>query len=224
MELACSGTLYQHIQAGKKVGVVDMTRGELGSRGSADLRDLEAAESSKILGLSVRENLDLGDGVFENSLENRLRIMTVIRKYQPTVILANAPADRHPDHGRASEMVKEAVFYSGLIKLETKFDGGVQAPWRPQSLFFYIQDYYDHPDFVVDVSNVMDVKMAAVKAFKSQFYDPNSSEPETPISGAGFLDFVVARAASYGRLIGVQHGEGFLKDTALAVKDLTDIG
>jgi len=174
VELSCSGTILKHINNGKSVGILDLTEGELGSRGSAEIRLKEAEASAKILGVTVRENLGFADGFFANDKEHQLEVVKMLRKYQPQIVFANAPLDRHPDHGRASQLVSEACFYSGLVKVETEVDGSKQDPWRPRAVYHYIQDRHIKPDFVVDVSNFMDKKFEAIQAFSSQFYDPNS--------------------------------------------------
>jgi len=221
VELGCSGTILKHISQGKKVGILDLTKGELGSRGSADLRLLEAEKSAKILGVSIRENLGFADGFFVNDKEHQLEIIKVLRKYQPDVVLCNAPIDRHPDHGRASQLVSEACFYSGLVKIETEFNGEIQDLWRPKAVYHYIQDRFLKPDFVVDVSEHLDRKMDAIMAFSSQFYNPNSDLPETPISSKKFLDFVKARMANFARDINSDYAEGFTTDRVIGVEDIT---
>ncbi len=219
VELSCSGTLLHHIAMGKKVGIIDLTRGELGTRGSADLRDLEAQKSSKILGIHARENLGLADGFFENNHENQLKIIALIRKYQPELVLANAVNDRHIDHSRAAELVHNACFLSGLSKITT----GNLVAWRPKRILHYIQDYYATPDIVMDISPWYEKKKECILAFSSQFYNPESKEPETPISSLGFFNFLEARSREMGRCIGVEYGEGFTSKTPLQVKNLTDI-
>ena len=222
-EISCAGTLKKHIHQGKKVGVIDLTGGELGSRGSKELRLIEAQDSSGLLGLSIRENLHMADGFFQDNFENQLKIIEMIRKYQPEIVICNSPSDRHPDHGRAGKMVAEACFYSGLIKIQTKDDSVLQNKWRPQNVFHYIQDHYLTPDFIVDITPYMDDKMNAIKAFSSQFYDENSAEPETPISGKDFFDFIQARAMQFGRLINVKYGEGFIQSRPIGVEDITKL-
>lgn len=209
VELACSGTLIKEIKNGKRVGILDLTRGELGSRGSAELRTEEAQESARLMGLTVREQLHLKDGFFESTEQEIRQIVQQIRRFKPQVILANAPSDRHPDHGRASELVRRASFLSGLVKIETDFDGAIQLPHRPQSVFFYIQDRNISPDFIVDISKEYEQKQTCIAAFKSQFFQAGSSEPETPISTQSFWDFLEARARDFGRSIGCEFGEGF---------------
>lgn len=223
IELGCGGTILKHIAAGKKVGVLDLTHGELGSRGSGELRLVEAANSAKILGLSARENLGFADGFFRNTKENQIEIIKILRKYQPDVVLCNAPKDRHPDHGRASEMVSEACFYSGLVRIETELDVTSQALWRPKAVYHYIQDRYLKPDFVVDVSGFVDQKIEAIMAFSSQFYNPASELPETPISSKKFMDFIKARMANFARDISTDYAEGFTVDRTIGVEDITQL-
>ncbi|CAN5304367.1 bacillithiol biosynthesis deacetylase BshB1 [soil metagenome] len=222
-ELGCGGTIIKHIAAGKKVGVVDLTRGELGTRGTAQTRDQEAVDAAKILGLSVRENLNLPDGFFVNSKEHQLEVVKAIRKYQPEIVLANARYDRHPDHGRGSDLAYEAAFLSGLKKVETAIDGVKQAPWRPKALYHYIQSEFIVPDFVVDITGTWEKKMEAIRAFRTQFYDPTSKEPETYISKPGFQKLLEARAIEFGHTIGVEHGEGFTTRRWVGVKSLFDL-
>ncbi len=208
-ELGCAGTIAKHIALGHKVGVVDFTRGELGTRGTVQTRDQEAAASAKILGLSARENLNFRDGFFHNDEASQLALVQVIRKYQPEIILANAVYDRHPDHGKGATISFESIFLSGLVKVETKFEGKSQTPWRPKALYHYIQSQLIQPDFVVDISDFWDAKMNAVKAYKTQFYDPTSNEPETYISNPAFLKMLESRAQEFGHAIGVRYAEGF---------------
>ena len=222
-ELGCGGTLIKHIRNGKKVGVVDLTEGQLGSRGSVEKRYEEAANAAKIQGLSCRENLGMEDGWFENDKESRIKVIEMIRKYKPEIVLANAIDDRHPDHGRGARLVADALFYSGLIKVETSLEGELQEPWRPKALYHYIQDYHIEPDLVIDVSEFWDLKIEAVMAFSSQFYNPTSNEKETPISSKAFLDFLGARARSIGRPIHAEYAEGFTKTRYIGVNDLFDL-
>lgn len=223
VELSCSGTLMKHISEGKRVGVIDLTEGELGSRGSVSLRYEEAQNASKIMGLTVRENLKMRDGFFEINEENKLKIVTAIRTYRPKIVLANAIEDRHPDHGRAAQLVSEACFLAGLRKVETIVGGQLQEAYRPQVVYHYIQDRYIKPDFVVDITPYIERKMEAIQAYKSQFYDPNSTEPQTPISGADFLDFLKARGKELGRPIGVQYAEGFTAERLVGVESFFDL-
>jgi bacillithiol biosynthesis deacetylase BshB1 len=215
VEISAGGTVLKSIQQGKKVGIVDLTRGELGSRGSGDLRMIEADAASKILGISARVNLGLADGFFENNEASLRKIIEQIRIYKPEIVLTNAPSDRHPDHGRASQLVREACFYSGLRKIETG-----QEAWRPKSVYMFNQDYYNRPDFVVDVTEFWETKMEALKAYGSQFFDPNSKEPKTPISGEEFFDFLRARSMDFGRPAGYLLAEGFMVDRTIGVEDL----
>jgi len=203
VELGCGGTVAKEVANGKKVGILDLTRGELGTRGTAKTRDQEAADASKILGVVVRENVAFADGFFINDKAHQLEVIKIIRKYQPEIVLCNAIDDRHIDHGKGSRLVSDACFLSGLIKIETKADGNIQAPWRPKTVYHYIQWKDLKPDIVVDVSGFMDKKMASVFAYKTQFYNPDSKEPETPISSKTFSDSIEYRARNIGRIIGV---------------------
>ena len=189
-ELSCSGTILSYIALGKKVGIVDFTRGEMGTRGTPEIRLQESNEATKILGLHARENLGLADGFFQNDPASQLILMEVIRRYKPEIVLANAPSDRHPDHGRAAKLVVDAAFYSGLVKITTDIDGQPQEAHRPRAVYHYIQDRMLTPDFVVDVTPYVSRKIEAIQAFKTQFYDPQSTEPETPISGEHFFNFL----------------------------------
>ncbi|TND05889.1 MAG: LmbE family protein [Bacteroidetes bacterium] len=220
VELACSGTLLRHIAQGYRCGILDLSRGELGTRGSAEIRAKEAARAAEILGVAVRENLDLPDGFFRNDRESQLRIIEIIRKYRPKIVLCNAVYDRHPDHGRASGLVSESCFYSGLVKIETVHNGVKQDCWRPQAVYHYIQDRHIKPDIVVDITDFAEKKMEAIRAFASQFYNPDSKEPATPISGLEFMEAVKARMILTGREIGVKYGEGFTVERSPGVPDL----
>lgn len=220
VELGCGATIAKEISLGKKVGIVDLTRGELGTRGSADLRDIESANAAKILGISIRENLKFADGFFTNDKEHQLEIIKMIRKYQPEIVLCNAIDDRHIDHGKGSKLVSDACFLSGLTKIETELDGKTQDKWRPKVVYHYIQWKNLTPDFVVDVSDYIQQKTAAVMAYQSQFYDPKSDEPETPISSKNFIDSINYRARDLGRLIGVEYAEGFTTERFVAVESL----
>lgn len=209
-ELAVAGTISDAISKGKKVGIVDFTRGELGTRGTPEIRLAESAEASKILGIQIRENLELADGFFQNDRESQLKLIEVIRKYQPDVVLANALEDRHPDHGKGAALAIDACFLSGLRKIETNFPA-----WRPKHIYHYIQDRYLEPDFVIDISAHWEKKEAAILAFKSQFFDPNSTEPASYISSPEFLHFIQARAQEMGHKIGVKYGEGFQSQSTI---------
>lgn len=222
-ELGCSGTLLKHIALGKKVGIVDFTRGELGTRGTAATRDIEAADSAKILGLHARENLRFKDGFFKNDEEHQLEVIKMVRKYQPEIILTNALHDRHPDHGRAGDLANDAIFLSGLRKIETQLEGASQEAWRPRLVLQYIQDRYIKPDIIIDISDFMDKKEASIRAFKTQFDSQDSSEPQTYISTPEFLESVNARAREFGKQIGAQFGEGFTSRKLLGVDSLFDL-
>ena len=221
IEISCGGTIIKQIQLGKNVGIVDLTQGELGTRGSADLRLIESNKASKLLGLSIRENLKMEDGFFDDSKKNKLKIVSAIRKYKPDVVLANSIYDRHPDHGRGSKLVSDSCFLAGLSKVLTFEDNETQNAWRPKTIYHYIQDYYIKPDFIVDISDVINHKIDCIQAYKTQFWDPQSNEPETPISGIEFFDFIKARAREYGRLINTEFAEGFTAEKPLKLTDLT---
>lgn len=223
VELSCSGTIAKHISLGKSVGVLDLTLGELGTRGNAEIRTKEAIESAKIMGVAFRTQLNFKDGFFENNEAHLKQIIEVIRKHKPEIVLCNAVSDRHPDHGRASKLVSDACFYSGLMKIETTVDGKKQEAWRPNAVYHYIQDQYIHPDFVVDITDFMEVKQKAIMAFSSQFYNPNSGEPETPISSKAFLEAINSKMALWGRAIGVPYAEGFTVDRYPGVNSLFDL-
>ena len=220
VEISCSGTIIKHIEMGYKVGIVDLTQGELGTRGTFKTRKEESIKASQILGIHKRENLKMEDGFFESSEINKRKIISSIRKYQPKIVLANSIKDRHPDHAKASSIVSEACFLSGLPKIITKLNGGFQESWRPEAIYHYIQDYYIEPDFIVDISNQLELKIQAIKSFKTQFYDPSSTEPETPISGEDFFEFIKARARNFGRLIKAEYAEGFTVEVPLKIKDI----
>lgn len=223
VELSCSGTLMKHIEQGKKVGIIDLTQGELGSRGTILTRYEEATAASAIMGIHVRHNLKMADGFFDLSEANKRSIIEQIRLYKPEVVLANAIEDRHPDHGRAAQLVSEACFLSGLRMIETSFNGETQQAHRPKAVYHYIQDRYIKPDFVVDVSSYIGRKLDAIQAYKTQFYDPNSKEPKTPISGEEFLDFIKGRMMEFGRPMGALYAEGFTVEREPGVKDLFDL-
>ncbi len=223
IELSCAGTLLHHIELGKTVGLLDLTCGELGSRGSAEIRLQEANKASELLGAVVRGNLEMKDGFFEYSKANVLKIVEILRLLRPEIVLANAVSDRHPDHGRAAKLTADACFYSGLRRIETEWEGEAQEAWRPKVVYHYIQDHNLVPDFVVDITPYLDKKMDIVQAYKSQFYDPESSEPKTPISGKDFLNFIRSKAAMYGRAAGFTYGEGFTVARTLGVTNLFDL-
>lgn len=223
VELGCGATIAKEISKGKKVGILDLTRGELGTRGSAEIRDMEAADAAQILGVEFRINLRFPDGFLVNNEASILEIMKVIRKYQPDIVLCNAIEDRHIDHSKASKLASDACFLSGLKKLETIMEGNNQSPWRPKHVYHYIQWKNIEPDIVVDVTGFMDKKLEAVFAFKSQFYDADSKEPMTAISSDNFKQSLSYRAQDLGRIIGVEHGEGFTTERYAAVDSLFDL-
>lgn len=224
-ELGCSGTLLKHKQLGYSIGIVDLTAGELGSRGTAVTREQEAAKSSEILGLSARENLNIGDGTFENNAATRIKIIQQIRRFKPEIIITNAIRDRHPDHGRAAKLVADACFYSGLIKIETTQQNQRQDPWRPKQLWHMIQDYHIEPDIVIDITEHWEAKLSSIEAFSTQFSKEtaNSSGPQTPISTANFWHSLEARARTLARPIGADFAEGFTKSRYIGISDLFDL-
>jgi bacillithiol biosynthesis deacetylase BshB1 len=218
IELSCSGTIIKHIEQGYKVGIVDLTEGELGTRGNKEIRKEEADKAAKLMNISARENLKMPDGFFDLSEANKISVIKMIRKYKPRIVLANAISDRHPDHGRAAQLVSEACFLSGLIRIDTE-----QAPHRPEAVYHYIQDRFTKPDFIVDITGFFDKKMETVKAFRSQFYNPDSKEILTPISGPEFFTYLEGRAIEFGRLIGKLHGEGYTTERPLGVSSLKSL-
>ena len=224
-ELGAGATIAKEIANGKKVGIVDLTRGELGTRGTPELREQEAKKAADILGLSIRINLEFADGFFVNNKEHQLQVIEVIRKFQPDIVLCNAIDDRHIDHAKGSKLVSDACFLSGLLKIDTKWvgDDEWQEPWRPRQVYHYIQWKNLEPDFVVDVSDFIDQKMEAINAYASQFFDPDSKEPETPISSKNFTDSIRYRARDLGRLIGVEYAEGFTVERYIGVRNLGDL-
>ena len=220
VELGCGATIAKEVALGKKVGIVDLTRGELGTRGSADLRDIEAKNAAEILGVSVRENLRFADGFFINDKKHQLEVIKMIRKYKPDIVLCNAIDDRHIDHPKGSSLVSNACFLSGLLKIKTEVEGKQQEKWRPKQVYHFIQWKNIEPDFVVDVTGYIDLKGKAVSAYRSQFFDPDSKEPETPITSKNFIDSIHYRARDLGRLIGVDYAEGFTSERYVAVENL----
>ena len=223
VELGCGGTIAKEVALGKKVGIIDLTRGELGTRGSAEIRDQEAAAAASILGISARENLAFRDGFFVNDEKHQIEIIKMIRKYKPEIVLCNAIDDRHIDHGKGSKLVSDACFLSGLRRIETQLNGVEQEAWRPKLVYHYIQWKNIEPDFVVDISGYMDKKIDAVMAYSSQFYDPNSKEPISPIASKNFLDSITYRAQDLGRLIFKDYAEGFTVERYVAVNSLADL-
>ncbi|MFV8340950.1 bacillithiol biosynthesis deacetylase BshB1 [Flavobacterium sp. XS2P39] len=223
VELGCSGTILKEISLGKTVGIIDLTRGELGTRGSAEIRDQEANTAAKILGVSVRENLEMRDGFFMNDEKHQLEIIKMIRKYQPDIVLCNAIDDRHIDHGKGSKLVSDACFLSGLMKIETTVNGLKQGAWRPKVVYHYIQWKNIEPDFVVDITGFTDKKIESILAYGSQFYDANSKEPESPITSKNFFESLNYRSKDLGRLTGLEYAEGFTAERYLAVNSLGDL-
>ena len=225
VELSCSGTLMKHIDLGYKVGILDLTKGELGTRGSAEIRLQESEDSTKILGVHVRQNLGFADGFFTNDKDHQIEVIKVLRKYQPNIVLANAKHDRHPDHGRAAELIYNACFLAGLSKIETKLNGQTQTACRPSAVYNYIQSVHIEPDFVVDISAWFQRKLEAIGAFKSQFHhnQANTNEAQTFISSPQFMEFVTARALHFGIPIGVKYAEAFTVNRTLGVNDLTKL-
>lgn len=222
-ELGCSGTIAAHIAKGYKVGIVDLTAGEMGTRGTPELRIEEANKAAEILGLSARENMGFKDIFFQDNQEHQLELIKIIRKYQPDIVLANAVTDRHPDHGKGSDLATNSCFMSGLRRIETELDGKPQQAWRPKFVYHYIQNNYIEPDFVVDITDFWDTKVESILAFQSQFHDPNSQEPESFISNPDFLPFVEARAREMGHRIMTTYGEGFTVERMIGATDLFDL-
>ena len=223
-ELGCGGVLLSEKLSGKKTGIIDLTQGELGTRGTPETRKQEAAVAAKILDVDVRINLQLADGFFENNEASQRVVISVLRKYQPEIIICNAPEDRHPDHGRSARLVSDAAFLSGLVKIETTEESVIQDAWRPKYVLYYIQDRYLKPDFVVDITNVFEKKLESVKAYKTQFFDPEApGGPQTYISSPEFLESVVSRAAMFGKMIGVKYAEGFLSKKMIGIRSFDDL-
>ena len=223
VELGCGATIAKEVANGKKIGIIDLTRGELGTRGTAETRDQEASAAAKILGVTIRENLAFADGFFVNDKQHQLEVIKMIRKYQPEIVLCNAIDDRHIDHGKGSKLVSDACFLSGLLKIETELDGNQQKQWRPKQVYHYIQWKHIEPEVTVDVTDFIDTKMESVLAYKTQFYDPDSKEPQTPISSKNFTDSIKYRARDLGRIIGVEYAEGFTTERYVAVESLFDL-
>lgn len=225
VELSCAGVLIMERKRGKKTGIIDLTKGELGTRGSAALRKKEATNAAKVIGVEVRENLGLADGFFENNKESQLKVIQAIRKYQPEVVICNSPDDRHPDHGRSAKLVSDAAFLSGLRKIKTKAAGKEQEPWRPTYVLHYLQDYYLTPSFVIDISDAIEEKIEAIKCYNSQFYSNNykSKEPQTYISSPAFLNNIIARSSEFGKIIGVKHAEAFISKKLVGLKNLDSL-
>ncbi len=222
-ELACSGTILAHLEKGYSVGIVDLTQGEMGTRGTPEIRLQEATDSGRILGIQVRENLGFKDIYFLDDAAHQHALIQVIRKYQPEIVLANAVSDRHPDHGKGGSLASNACFMSGLRKIETFHEGKAQDAWRPKFVYHYIQNNYIKPDFVVDITPYWEKKVESIKAFRSQFYDPQNQEPQSFISSPEFMEFIEARAKEFGHSILVKYGEGFTVERMIGVDDLFDL-
>jgi len=224
IELACAGTIALHVQMGMKVAIVDLTKGELGTRGTPEIRAEESDAATKILGIHARENLGMADGFFRNDEAHQLKVIAAIRKYQPEIIIANAIQDRHPDHGKGADLVRDAAFLSGLRMITTlDQDGNSQEPWRAKHLFHYIQNDFISPDIIVDITSVFETRVKAIMAYKSQFYNPNSSEPVTHISRPEFLLAMEARSREFGHTIGTTFGEGFTSHRKIGITNLFNL-
>jgi len=221
VELGCSGTLINEVKRGKKVGIIDLTQGELGTRGSIQTRYQEAVDAAKIMGITARENLKMRDGFFKNDEEHQMQLIKVLRKYQPEIVIGNILEDRHPDHGRGGWLLYDACFFSGLRQVKTKDENGKQQDkWRPKMLLHYIQDRFYEPDIIIDVTEVWEQRMQAIQAYKTQFYDPNSSEPQSYLSNPDFLEAIISRARLLGKRIGVKYGEGFVSKKNIGLTSL----
>lgn len=223
VELSCAGVLLVEKNNGRKTGIVDLTAGELGTRGTGEIRKVEAAEAAKLLGVEIRENLGMADGFLQNDEAHQRKVITALRTYQPEIILCNAPEDRHPDHGRSSKLVSDAAFLSGLMKIQTERNGIAQEAWRPKYVFHYIQDRMLQPDFVIDITDVFEQKIEAIKTYKTQFYNTDTEEPETYISTPDFLDSVIYRHKWFGKMIGVKYAEGFISEKTVGLKNFDSI-
>ncbi len=222
-ELSAGGTIIANVAKGRKVGIVDLTRGEMGTRGTPEIRLKEAAAAAKIMGVSLRDNLEFEDAFFTNDREHQLAIARKIRAYQPELVIANAVSDRHPDHGKGSALISQACFISGLKRVETEVDGVQQEPWRPKNVYHMIQSNFIDPDFVVDVSDHWEKKMAAVRAYKSQFFDPDNKEPDTFISTPAFMNLIESRGVEMGQPVGFSYAEGFTIEKRMGIKDLFEL-
>ena len=223
IELGCGGTILKEINSGKSVGIIDLTRGELGTRGTPELRDKESASAAEVMGVKIRENLGFKDGFFQNDEEHQIEVIKIIRKYKPKIVLCNAKDDRHIDHPKGADLVSHACFLSGLEKIKTKLEGKMQEYWRPLNVYHYIQWKNNNPDFIVDITGFENIKMDAIKCYSSQFYDPNSKETETLISKENFLDTIYNRSLDLGRLIGVGHAEGFTSNKIVGLESINDL-
>lgn len=218
VELSCAGTLMVEINNGKKAGIIDLTRGELGTRGTAETRQAEADAAAKILGVHVRENMGMRDGFFRNDEEHQLLIIQKLRQYQPEIVLCNALVDRHPDHGRSAKLVADACFLSGLRKIETVLNEAKQEAWRPKQVFHYIQDRYTEPDIIFNISSVFARKAESIKAYSTQFNSPDASEPQTYISTPAYFETIISRHKMFGKRIGVEYGEGFISEKRIGIQ------
>lgn len=218
VELSCAGVLLQEKKNGRKTGIIDLTRGELGTRGTAETRAQEAEKAAAILKVDIRENLQMQDGFLQNDKDHQLKIIETLRKYQPDIILCNAPQDRHPDHGKSARLVSDAAFLSGLVKIETSVNGMPQLPWKPKYVFNYIQDRFLQPDFVIDITEVFETKLESIKAYTTQFHNPCVEGPQTYISTPDFLDSIIYRAKMLGKMIGVKYAEGFVSEKMIGIK------
>ena len=223
VELSCGGTLIVEIRNGKKVGVIDLTKGELGTRGTADTRKEEAAIAAKILGVHLRENLGMRDGFFKNDEEHQMQVIRKLRQYQPDIVICNAINDRHPDHGRSSKLISDSCFLAGLMKIETEFEGEKQLAWRPKHVFHYIQDRYYEPDFLFDISDVFEQKLESIKAYSTQFYNPELDEPQTYISTPAYFETIISRHKMFGKRIGVDYAEGYITEKRIGIKSFDGI-
>lgn len=223
IELGCAGTLIKHINKGQKVGILDLTEGELGTRGTPEIRLQEAQAAAQIMGLTVRENAGMADGFFTNDKEHQLQLVKYIRRYKPDVVIANALEDRHPDHGRAGKLIADACFLAGLRKIQTEDNGAVQEAWRPKRVYHMIQDRFIEPSFIIDITDTFSTKMESVKAYKSQFHNPDSDEPISYIATEGFLNKIEYRASILGKRIGVEYGEGFICESSIGLGDLDSL-
>lgn len=223
VELSCGGTLIVEIRNGKKVGVIDLTKGELGTRGTAETRKEEAAIAAKILGVHLRENLGMRDGFFKNDEEHQMQIIKKLRQYQPEIVICNAINDRHPDHGRSSKLISDSCFLAGLMKIETELEGEKQLAWRPKHVFHYIQDRYYEPDFLFDISDVFEQKLESIKAYSTQFYNPELDEPQTYISTPAYFETIISRHKMFGKRIGVDYAEGYITEKRIGIKSFDGI-
>jgi bacillithiol biosynthesis deacetylase BshB1 len=223
VELSCAGTLIKHAEAGQPVGILDLTEGELGTRGDVKTRYAESANAGQVMGIAIRENARMADGFFKNDEEHQRKLISYIRFYQPEIVIANALSDRHPDHGRGGRLIADACFLAGLRRIETEWEGAPQAPWRPKRVFHMIQDRQLEPTFIVDISSAFEKKMEAIKCYKSQFHDPTSKEPVTYIATEGFLNKIIYRDSLMGQKIGAQYGEGFVCENVPGINDLNSL-